>query len=190
MLADVVIHRIAVVVDAFVGIVLGEFFPEDVTNGDDGCSGFLLVERMIHRGQLSLDSSHEGVSTLAIYHPQYRGSAYCRNPRSLTWRAQRICGRRICQSDGIALIGPSKLITFLWAFHDMLRQFLSELVKVNRNLWLSLIVKSFREAVGKQIPNALDILIHDVRGLHFHLLHRIYLLSLPILMNKTIVFQK
>ena len=55
MLANVVIHGITVVVDAFVGIALGEFFPENVTNGyDDGCSGFLLVERMIHRGQLGL----------------------------------------------------------------------------------------------------------------------------------------
>ena len=55
MLTDVVIHSIAVVVDAFVGIALGKFLPEDVTNGDDdGRSGFLLVERMIHRGQLGL----------------------------------------------------------------------------------------------------------------------------------------
>ena len=52
MLADVVIHSIAIVVDAFVGIALGKFLPEDVANGDDdGCPGFLLVERMIHRGQ-------------------------------------------------------------------------------------------------------------------------------------------
>ena len=55
MLADVVIHSITVVVDAFVGIALGKFFPEDVANGDDdGCPGFLLVERMIHCGQLCL----------------------------------------------------------------------------------------------------------------------------------------
>ena len=55
MLANVVIHSIAVVVDTFVGIALWEFFPENVTNGDDdGCSGLLLVERMIHRGQLGL----------------------------------------------------------------------------------------------------------------------------------------
>ncbi len=51
MLADVVIHSITIVVDAFVGIALWEFFPQDITNSDnDGRSGFLLVERMIHRG--------------------------------------------------------------------------------------------------------------------------------------------
>ncbi len=51
MLANVVIYSIAIVVDAFVGIALGEFLPEDVTNGDDdGCPGLLLVERMVHRG--------------------------------------------------------------------------------------------------------------------------------------------
>ena len=50
MLADVVIHGIAVVVDAFVGIALGEFFPEDVADGDDdGGLRFLFVKRMIHR---------------------------------------------------------------------------------------------------------------------------------------------
>ena len=50
MLANVVIHGITVVVDAFVGIALGEFFPEDVTNGDDdGSLRFLFVKRMIHR---------------------------------------------------------------------------------------------------------------------------------------------
>ena len=55
MLANVVIHSIAVVVDAFVGIALRELFPENVTNGyDDGRSSFLLIERMIHRGQLVL----------------------------------------------------------------------------------------------------------------------------------------
>ena len=51
MLADVVIHSITVIVDAFVGIAFGEFFPKDVADGDDdGCLRLLLVERMIHRG--------------------------------------------------------------------------------------------------------------------------------------------
>ena len=50
MLANVVIYSIAIVVDAFVGIALGKFFPENVTNGDnDGCLRFLFVKRMIHR---------------------------------------------------------------------------------------------------------------------------------------------
>ena len=50
MLTDVVIYNIAVVVDAFVGITLGKFFPEDVADGDDdGGFCFLFVERMIHR---------------------------------------------------------------------------------------------------------------------------------------------
>ena len=50
MLTDIVIYSIAVVVDAFVRIALGEFFPKDVANGDDDRrSGFLLIERMIHR---------------------------------------------------------------------------------------------------------------------------------------------
>ena len=51
MLANVVIHGITVVVDAFVGIALGEFFPENITYGDDdSCLRLLLVKRMIHRG--------------------------------------------------------------------------------------------------------------------------------------------
>ena len=50
MLANVVIHSITVVVDAFVRIALWELFPEDVTYGDnDGSPRFLLIERMIHR---------------------------------------------------------------------------------------------------------------------------------------------
>lgn len=51
MLANVVIHSIAVIVDAFVRIAFWESFPENVTNGDDDrSSGFLLVEGMIHCG--------------------------------------------------------------------------------------------------------------------------------------------
>jgi len=51
MLTDIIMHSITVVVDAFVRIALWEFFPQNVTNGDDdGRSGFLLVERMVHRG--------------------------------------------------------------------------------------------------------------------------------------------
>ena len=52
----VVIHSVAVVVDAFVGIALGKFLPENVTNGDDdGSPGFQFVKWMIHRGQLGFD---------------------------------------------------------------------------------------------------------------------------------------
>ena len=36
-----------------------------------------------------------------------------------TW-AKSICGRRISQTNRIALIRPSELVTFFWTFHNIL----------------------------------------------------------------------
>ena len=44
--------------------------------------------------------------------------------------------------------------------------FMPKSANVNSHFRLPLVVQPFREAVGKQLPNPLDILIHDVRGLH------------------------
>ena len=46
--------------------------------------------------------------------------------------AQRVGGRRVGKADGVALVGPGELVAFLGAFHDVLREFLPELVEVNR----------------------------------------------------------
>ena len=91
-----------------------------------------------------------------------------------TTRAKGICCWCISQSDSIALVGPSKLITILRAFHDILRQFLAELVKIYSHLRAPFLVLHFRQAVGKQFPNSLDILIHHIRGLHIHFNHILY----------------
>jgi len=48
-LAHIVIHLVAIVVDAFIGIALWEFFPKLIANGDDErCLCFLFIEGMIH----------------------------------------------------------------------------------------------------------------------------------------------
>jgi hypothetical protein len=70
------------------------------------------------------------------------------------------------QSDGIVLIGPCELIAFLWTFNNILRQFLTELVKVYCHLRATFLVLHFRQAVREHFPYSLDILIHHISGLH------------------------
>ena len=80
--------------------------------------------------------------------------------------AQRVGGRRIGQADGVALVGPGELVAFLGAFHDVLREFLPELVEVNRRFRLPVLVKALCEAVGEEFAYTAYVFVHLVGGLH------------------------
>ena len=85
--------------------------------------------------------------------------------------AQRVGGRRVGKADGVALVGPGELVAFLGAFHDVLREFLPELVEVNRHFRLPVLVEALGEAVGEEFAYSLYVFVHLVGGLHIEFIH-------------------
>ena len=85
--------------------------------------------------------------------------------------AQCVGGRGVGQSDGVALVGPGELVAFLGAFHDVLREFLPQLVEVNRSFRFPVLIKPLGEAVGEEFSYALYVFVHLVGGLHIEFVH-------------------
>ena len=117
----------------------------------------------LHFAQIVLAEQFQHLQVVALYIEVLR---IVKVHTLITTRTQGIGRRGICQTDGITFVRPSKLISFFRSFHYILRQFLPELVEVNRHLRFSLIIEAFSQTIGKQLPNLLYILIHDIRGLH------------------------
>ena len=85
--------------------------------------------------------------------------------------AQRVGGRCVGQLYGVALVGPGELVAFLGPFHDVLRELLPELVKVNCHFRIPLLVEPFREAVAEEFVCAAYVFVHLVGGLEFKFVH-------------------
>ncbi len=75
-------------------------------------------------------------------------------------RAQRGGNRRVRQQYGLLLIRPRKLIALFVPLHDNGRKLLSEHIKINTRLRLSLFVQPLRQTIRKQFPDPPDIFIY------------------------------
>ena len=79
---------------------------------------------------------------------------------------------RIGRQHGFFLVRPGKLIAFLSAFHDGIRKFLPQNVKINGVFHLA-VTHHFGDGIGEQLADQLYISLHAVKAVHFQFVHLI-----------------
>lgn len=59
------------------------------------------------------------------------------------------------------------MITFIGALNDMIAQFLPQLIKIHYPPKFARLIRGFGHAARKQIADLRDVLVRQVRAMHF-----------------------
>lgn len=87
-------------------------------------------------------------------------------------RPQCLRNRRIRRQQGFALAWPIQPVTLLWPFHDLVTEFLAQLVEVHRQAQLArLVVARLGHAAGEQLADLGDIVLAQVGAVHLQFVH-------------------